>query len=113
MNVIKTCWILFEGVDMNDHTSSSNSSLRGARPNGAETEVHAIDPEMLEAMLVEATDTAPAVNDPSLALDEDLETCDLHAIGAAASGTRSKMRSDRTMGTSTEKSVHTCGGCRG
>ncbi|WP_429568785.1 hypothetical protein [Paraburkholderia sp. JPY419] len=75
--------------------------------------MHAIDPEMLEAMLVEATDTAPAVNDPSLALDEDLENCDLQAIGAAASGTPSKMRFGRTTQTSTESCQNTCGGCRG
>ncbi|MGF6652590.1 hypothetical protein OKW34_003179 [Paraburkholderia youngii] len=113
MNVVNLLDIISRRVDMNDHTSSSNSSLRGARLNGAGADVHAIDPEMLEAMLVEATDTAPAVNDPSLALDEDLENCDLQAIGAAASGTRSKMRFGRTTQTITESCEHTCGGCRG
>lgn len=98
---------------MNDHTSSSNPSLRGGRPNGAPAGMHAIDPEMLEAMLVEATDNAPAVNDPSLASDEDLETDDLQAIGASASDTPSKKQFGVTTTTPTERCQKTCGGCRG
>lgn len=70
---------------MNDQKLGSNTSAHGERSNAAQAGMHAIDPEMLEAMLVEATDNAPAVNDPSLASDEDLETGDLQALGAAAS----------------------------
>ncbi|WP_047904277.1 MULTISPECIES: hypothetical protein [Burkholderia cepacia complex] len=119
---------------MNDHSSSSNPSLRGERPNGAQAGMYAIDPEMLEAMLVEATDNAPAVNDPSLASDDDLETDDLQAIGAAASDAPPKTQtgcpktqtgcpktqtgcpktqSGCTTKTATERCQKTCGGCRG
>lgn len=100
---------------MKDQTSASNMSSRRDWQVGAYARLNAADPELLEALLVEATEQAPGVDDPSLASDADLEAHDLQALGASSGGSDAppKTQSGCPTKTATERCQKTCGGCRG
>ena len=77
-----------------------------------------MDAGLLDAMLVDATEDAPIMDDPSLASDQDLEAAGMRALETANSSepfpvTHNDSPSCRRTKTATERCHRTCGGCRG